>query len=217
MKRPPSNRDLLRYLKSVSFQAGLLDRLKVYYRPITCPFVELIRQVKSGEKVGDIGCGSGQFCLLLAEFADPSYVLGIEISDRLVNNATALLSRHAKIAFDVERYDGIHFPERIQTLDVVFLNDVLHHVARADQRRFMADLAAAVGAGAKLIVKDIDGSSLLRYCNKVHDLLFAGEIGNELPCETVQSWLRQNGLEITEVQIKRMYVYPHYTIVARKP
>jgi len=71
--------------------------------------------------------------------------------------------------------------------------------------------------GARLIIKDIDGGSPLVYCNKLHDLLFAGEKGNELPYQTTQSWIQQNNLEILEFTKKRMYVYPHYTIVAKKP
>jgi 2-polyprenyl-3-methyl-5-hydroxy-6-metoxy-1,4-benzoquinol methylase len=212
-----SNKDLLRYLKSLDFQAGFLDRVKVYYRPLVCPFVELINLVKEGEKVGDIGCGSGQFGLLLAEFAKPSFVFGIEISERLVNNARQLFEKYAKTAYEFEVFDGVIFPDRIGELDVIFLNDVLHHVPVAAQQRFVADLIAKMKSGARLILKDINGSSVLVYCNKMHDMLFAGEIGHELPWKKAKSWLEQNNLEILEFTKKRMYVYPHYTIVAKKP
>jgi SAM-dependent methyltransferase len=212
-----SNKDLLRYLKSLDFQAGFLDRVKVYYRPLVCPFVELINLVKEGEKVGDIGCGSGQFGLLLAEFAKPSLVFGIEISERLVNNARQLFEKYAKTAYEFEVFDGVVFPDRIRDLDVIFLNDVLHHVPKPAQQRFVADLIGKMKSGARLILKDINGGSILVYCNKMHDMLFAGEIGNELPWKKAKSWLEQNNLEILEFTKKRMYVYPHYTIVAKKP
>ena len=212
-----SNKDLLRYLKSLDFQAGFLDRVKVYYRPLVCPFVELINLVKEGEKVGDIGCGSGQFGLLQAEFAKPSLVFGIEISERLVNNARQLFEKYAKTAYEFEVFDGVVFPDRIRDLDVIFLNDVLHHVPKPAQQRFVADLIGKMKSGARLILKDINGGSILVYCNKMHDMLFAGEIGNELPWKKAQSWLEQNNLEILEFTKKRMYVYPHYTIVAKKP
>jgi len=199
-----SNKDLLRYLKSLDFQAGFLDRVKVYYRPLVCPFVELINLVKEGEKVGDIGCGSGQFGLLLAEFAKPSLVFGIEISERLVNNARQLFEKYAKTAYEFEVFDGVVFPDRIRDLDVIFLNDVLHHVPKPAQQRFVADLIGKMKSGARLILKDINGGSILVYCNKMHDMLFAGEIGNELPWKKAQSWLEQNNLEILEFTKKRM-------------
>jgi SAM-dependent methyltransferase len=212
-----SNKDLLKYLKSLDFQAGFVDRLKVYYRPLVCPFVELINLVKEGEKVGDIGCGSGQFGLLLAHFAKPSFVFGIEISERLVNNARQLFEKYAATAYQFEVFDGVIFPDKIKELDVIFLNDVLHHVPPAAQQRFVNDLIAKMKSGARLILKDINGGSILVYCNKMHDMLFAGEVGHELPWRKAQSWLEQNNLAIKEITKKRMYVYPHYTIVAQKP
>lgn len=216
MSKDLSNKDLLNYLKTLNFNAGFLDRIKVYYRPLVCPFVELISLVKKGEKVGDIGCGSGQFCLLLAEFGLPSFVYGIEISERLVDNANNLFKRHASVAYQFEKFDGIHFPERIKDLDIIFLNDVLHHVPKNNQHQFINDLIGTMKSGARLVLKDINGSSLLVYCNKMHDLIFAGEIGNELPVATSEDWLQKNNLEIIELKKKRMYVYPHYTIVAKK-
>jgi 2-polyprenyl-3-methyl-5-hydroxy-6-metoxy-1,4-benzoquinol methylase len=212
-----SNKNLLSYLKSVNFNSGFVDRLKVYYRPLVCPFTDLIGLVKPGEKVGDVGCGSGQFCLLLAEFAKPSFVYGIEISDRLVSNANQLFSKHAKVAYRFEGFNGVEFPAAISDLDILFLNDVLHHVPKPAQHQFMKDLIKQMKPGARLVLKDINGSSPFVYCNKLHDLIFAGEIGNELPASKAQKWLNDEGLEIIEFTKKQMYVYPHYTIVAKKP
>lgn len=216
MPQTLSNKQLLQYLRSLEFQGGFIDRLKVYYRPLVCPFVELINLVREGDKVGDIGCGSGQFCLLLAQFAKPSFVYGIEIDGRLVGNANQLFERQAQVPYQFEVFDGQHFPDRIAELDVIFLNDVLHHVPRPAQEQFMRDLIRKMKPGARLIVKDINGSSLLVYCNKMHDLLFAGEIGNELSMNKTTTWLQDNDLQILASHKKRMYVYPHYTIVAQK-
>lgn len=212
-----SNKDLLAYLRKINFEGGLLDRLKVYYRPVVCPFVELIQQVRPGEKIGDIGCGSGQFCLLLGEFAKPSYIYGIEISERLVQNAHQLFQQNSKVPFDFETFDGIVFPEKIRELDLIFLNDVLHHVPKNNQHDFLKNLVAIMKPGARLIIKDINKESLLVYCNKMHDLVFAGEIGNELKFEQTRTWLEALGLKVLEHTKKRMYVYPHYTIIAKKP
>jgi hypothetical protein len=55
------NKDLLKFLKNKYIHAGFLDRLKLHYRPLICPYISLINMVKPGFKVGDIGCGSGQF------------------------------------------------------------------------------------------------------------------------------------------------------------
>lgn len=216
MSNSLSTANLLTYLKTLEFKSSPINRLKVYYRPVVSPIVDLIHLVKEGEKVGDIGCGSGQFCLLLTKFAKPSYIYGIEISDKLVSNAKQLFERYSTIPFAFEKFDGIQFPEKIKELDVIILMDVLHHVPKANQRQFIVHLIGAMKSGARLILKDIDGGSPLVYFNKLHDLIFAGEKGNELTYQTTQAWLQENGLEILEFNKRRMYVYPHYTIVAKK-
>jgi 2-polyprenyl-3-methyl-5-hydroxy-6-metoxy-1,4-benzoquinol methylase len=216
IQKKVTNQELLHYLKSLDFSSGFIDKLKVYYRPLVCPFADLINLIQEGDKVGDIGCGSGQFCLLLAEFAKPFSVFGIEISNRLVDNARQLFKKYSKVPYRFECFDGSHFPDEIKELDTVFLNDVLHHVPAKMQEQFLISLISKMKKDAKLIVKDIDASSMLVYCNKMHDLVFAGEIGNELPFNKTKSLLEAAGTTILESAKKRMYVYPHYTIIAKK-
>ncbi len=217
MKKNISNKELLKYLKSLNFGSGVLDRLKIIYRPVVCPFAELISLVNAGEKVGDVGCGSGQFCLLLSRFASPSAVYGIEINERLVSNAESLFKKYGSANFQFELFDGIHFPDKIGEMDIIFLNDVLHHVPKNAQERFIRDLIKKMKPGARFVLKDIDGGKPLVYMNKLHDLIFAGEIGNELTSSKAKEWLENNNLIITEFEKKKMYVYHHYTIVAQKP
>ncbi len=67
--------------------AGFVDRLKIKYRPIICPFIDLIDFAKDKKSVFDIGCGSGQFCALIAKYTGVEKIMGIEINERLVKNA----------------------------------------------------------------------------------------------------------------------------------
>jgi 2-polyprenyl-3-methyl-5-hydroxy-6-metoxy-1,4-benzoquinol methylase len=216
MTPPITNQDLLRYLKSIPFKGGFIDKLKVYYRPLVCPYVELISRLRSGESIADVGCGSGQFCLLLAKFGNPSSIYGIEISERLVANAKSLFIENSSVPAEFEIFDGHSFPGRIKEIDKIFLNDVLHHVPKASQEQFVADLLKSMKKGAQLIIKDIDGSSIFRYFNKMHDLIFAGEIGNEISLAKIKKLLVDNGAQIISSTKKQMYVYPHYTVVAQK-
>jgi 2-polyprenyl-3-methyl-5-hydroxy-6-metoxy-1,4-benzoquinol methylase len=101
-------------------------------------------------------------------------------------------------------------------MDVLFLIDVLHHVPKKNQEVFLKDLANIMKPGARLVLKDIDASSPLVYCNKIHDLIFAREIGNEMSMESAKNLLVANGLNIIEQSKRTMYVYPHYTLVAQK-
>jgi 2-polyprenyl-3-methyl-5-hydroxy-6-metoxy-1,4-benzoquinol methylase len=216
MQRELTNAAIIRFLKSKFKSAGFIDSLKIRYRSLICPFISLIKLVQPGDSVADVGCGSGQFMLLVSEFSTPSYVYGIEISERLINNANDLFSTLPRGYYDFEEYDGIKFPAKIAEMDIIFLVDVLHHVPAANQEDFIKSLAFTMKPGAKLVLKDINAASPLVYCNKIHDLVFAGEIGNELKMETARKLLESNGLSIIQQEKRRMYVYPHYTLVAQK-
>ncbi|MBC7935646.1 MAG: class I SAM-dependent methyltransferase [Rhizobacter sp.] len=216
MQTELNNTAIIRFLKSKFKSAGFIDSLKIRYRSLICPFIPLIKLVEPGDNVGDIGCGSGQFMLLVSEFSTPSYVYGIEISERLVKNANDLFSTLPRGYYDFEAYDGVKFPAKIAEMDVIFLVDVLHHVPVAHQEDFMKALAATMKPGTRLVLKDINAASPLVYCNKMHDLIFAGEIGNELKMKDARKLLEANGLTIIHQEKRRMYVYPHYTIIAQK-
>lgn len=211
-----SNAEIISFLKKNYRGGGLIDGLKIKYRSLICPFTDLIALVNPGEKVGDVGCGSGQFLLLLKNFAHPSKVFGIEVSDRLISNANELFSQMDPGSYHFEVFDGNHFPAAIAEMDVLFLVDVIHHVPPENLPGFITGLCSKMKPGAKLVLKDIDKASPLVYFNKLHDMIFAGETGNEISKEAASLLLKKNGLQIIEESKKTMYVYPHYTIVAKK-
>jgi SAM-dependent methyltransferase len=216
MQTELTNRAIIRFLKKTYKGSGFIDSLKIKYRSLICPFISLIKKVQPGEKVGDVGCGSGQFLLLLSEFAQPSYLYGIEISPKLINNAQHLFSNLQGSNYFFSEYDGKNFPGKLGEMDTIFLIDVLHHVPKKSQEDFIKALALTMKQGAKLILKDINARSSLVYFNKLHDLIFAREIGNEISIGKAIQLLKANGLTIMEQEKRIMYVYPHYTIVAKK-
>ncbi|HRD58624.1 MAG TPA: class I SAM-dependent methyltransferase [Ferruginibacter sp.] len=216
MSKKITNGAIIKFLKSKYKSTGFIDGLKIRYRSLICPFISLIEMVKPGDAVADVGCGSGQFMLLVSEFADPQSVYGIEISERLVSNAKTLFSTLPRGLYNFEQYDGQTFPARLAEVDIIYLVDVLHHVPFIEQKKFMNRLIAAMKPGAKLVLKDINANSLFVYFNKMHDFIFAGEIGNEIKMKAAIELLEENGLTIVKQEKRRMYVYPHYTIVAKK-
>ena len=216
MQTEVNNPAIIRFLKMKFRGAGFIDSLKIKYRSLICPFINLIKLVKPGEKVGDVGCGSGQFLLLLSEFAQPSYMFGIEISKKLIENAHSLFSTLPQHKFNFTEYDGVNFPNELGEMDIIYLIDVLHHVPKTFQENFIRDLAKSLKPGARLVLKDINAGSPLVYFNKMHDLIFAREIGNEISFEKAKMLLTKNGLNIIEQEKRTMYVYPHYTIVSKK-
>lgn len=212
-----SSSALVEFLRSRNQASGLLQKLKVTYRPLICPFEDLLPLVAPGCRVFDIGCGQGQFALLLAEFRKPAALGGIEISPSLIRGANALLAGYAEtVALDFRVYDGSHFPDAIAGYDTIFMVDVLHHVPRTAQSSFIAALYRVMAPGSRLVLKDIDGAHPLAPANKLHDLVLAGEIGHELSPGHAAQIATRAGFRLASTRRRRMLWYPHYTLVLEK-
>lgn len=212
-----TNSDIIKFLTAKTTNAGFVDRLKIKYRPIICPFIDLIDFAKDKKSVFDIGCGSGQFCALIAKYTNVEKIMGIEINERLVNNANEVNEEFRdkkQIKFSV--FDGIVIPDEIKDYDLVYMIDVFHHIPPAQQLAFMQQLQQKMKVGAVLIFKDIDGGSPLVLCNKMHDMVFAGEIGKEISFKKAKDMLSGAGFKITDSFKKTVFVYAHYFVICQK-
>jgi 2-polyprenyl-3-methyl-5-hydroxy-6-metoxy-1,4-benzoquinol methylase len=211
-----TKQQISQFLQQQELDASWVDRLKVAYRPLISPLDKLLDLVAPGEAVMDIGCGSGQFALLVAEYTKAASVDGIEISETLIRNATVLLAPYqAKLRCQFSVYDGQVFPPALGQADVVFLIDVLHHVPQKLQKTFLANIHQGMKPGARLVLKDIDAGSGFVWFNKMHDLVFS-EVGHERSLAVAKAWLTESGFKIVSQGQERIYVYPHYTLIAQK-
>jgi 2-polyprenyl-3-methyl-5-hydroxy-6-metoxy-1,4-benzoquinol methylase len=210
--------DLSRALAEITTRLPLIDKLKVRYRPLICPIETILELIPPHQYVFDIGCGSAQFLWLLCRFRDPAKVHGVEISEQLVNNARKLFMEFPTghpAGFSV--YNGVELPASIQEADYVTLIDVWHHIPPSLRDAFLGHLWSGMKPGATLILKDIDGGSAFVYANKIHDLIFSAEVGHESTMAEAASLLSARGLMVQGSTRTRIYVYPHYTLVAIKP
>ena len=211
------NSEIIKFLTSKTTNAGFVDKLKIKYRPIICPFNDLIDFAKDKKSVFDIGCGSGQFCALIAKYTEVEKIMGIEINERLVNNANEVneeFRSNKSIKFEV--FDGKVIPDEIKDYDLVYMIDVFHHIPPTQQLAFMQQLQQKMKPGATLIFKDIDGGSPLVVCNKMHDMVFAGEIGKEISFTKAKEMLSTAGFKITNSFKKTVFVYAHYFVICEK-
>lgn len=214
-----SNKELSDFLQSPQVNsAGIIDKLKIGYRPYICPFKELLNDLPEKSAVFDIGCGSGMFLSLVAKYRNPVMLGGIEISQTLISNAQALLKDlTAGIPVFLKAFDGQLLPDEIAEYDHIFLIDVIHHVPKESQVKFIESIYSKMKQGARLVLKDIDAENIiLSKFNKLHDLLLSGEIGHELRSSFVKQELERIGFKTSPVVKKRMLVYPHYTITCKK-
>ncbi|HAI77459.1 MAG TPA: hypothetical protein DCM08_14605 [Microscillaceae bacterium] len=215
MEKLLNNNTLSEKLRVNMPATGFTNRLKIRYRPYICPFNKLLALIPPNQKIFDIGCGSGMFLMLLAEYCQPQALAGIEIDEELIQNARHLLQQYPFPA-DLQVFNGFDLPPSIQTYDWVAMVDVLHHIPRADQKNFFERLYQVMRPGASLLIKDIDAASPLVYFNKLHDWVFAGEIGNEWKASALVQWLGEVGFQVKSLEKQNTYVYPHFTLIAER-
>ena len=211
------NRDLSQFLKKFYNFNGIIDKLKFYYRPYICPFNKLLPYIEPGKKILDIGSGLGQFALIMAEFTKAERILGLELSDRLVNEAKLLVSGTSyRNQIEFESYNGFDFPTLTTEYDYITLIDVFHHIRSEKQSEFLEKIYMALGKDSLLIIKDIDASSIFVYGNKLHDLTLSGETGNEISMSKMEKLIKQTGFNVHNKGEKRMLWYPHYWFIVSK-
>jgi 2-polyprenyl-3-methyl-5-hydroxy-6-metoxy-1,4-benzoquinol methylase len=212
-----TNKELISFFSKLESNAGFIDKLKIRYRPLICPFAHLLSFADGKENAFDIGCGSGQFAMLLANYTSVQSIHGIEIDERLIGNANELSKQfNSKKNLFFTVFDGKTIPDSISEAEVVYLIDVFHHVPKNQQEEFILEVHKKMNSGAILIFKDINASSPLVLVNKLHDLIFAGEIGNEIGFKEAEKRLVKVGFDVVDAFTKLIFLYPHYFVICRK-
>jgi 2-polyprenyl-3-methyl-5-hydroxy-6-metoxy-1,4-benzoquinol methylase len=212
-----SNKKLSDFLQSKNpSEAGFVDKIKIAYRPYICPFADLLNTIPEQASAFDIGCGSGMFLSLVSEFKNPRSIGGIEVSKNLIDNAKTILA-HPNTPVFLDVFNGKDIPANISSYEYIFLIDVLHHVPKDNQIAFLKNIYEKMSPGSKLVFKDIDaGRKILSKFNKLHDILFSGQAGHEISFNHAKDSLNKLGFKILSTEKKRVFVYPHYTIVCQK-
>jgi ubiquinone/menaquinone biosynthesis C-methylase UbiE len=106
----------------------------------------------SGQTVADIGCGEGDLTMLLARFA--KRVVAVDLSAqmlRVVQERSAESGLSRRVA--VEKGDLEKLPLDTDTMDTVFVSQVLHHAARPEKA--LAEAARILKPGGRMVLLDL--------------------------------------------------------------
>lgn len=106
----------------------------------------------SGQTVADVGCGEGDLTLMLARFA--KRVFAVDLSAQMLRvvqerSAEAGVARRVTVS----KGDLEHLPLEADSMDAVFLSQVLHHAVRPDCA--LAEAARILTPGGRLILLDL--------------------------------------------------------------
>jgi 2-polyprenyl-3-methyl-5-hydroxy-6-metoxy-1,4-benzoquinol methylase len=221
-KQPRYSRMALsRHARQLFVDNFFLTRTVQRFRPIICPFDELIIRVPLGSRVLDVGCGCGLFLGLLALTNRIVYGRGIDVSPKAAR-AAQRMSAHldasfpfvGKLSFECVTSRG-SWPKNL--FDVVSIIDVLHHVRPEEQESLFIQAAKCLRPGGALIYKDIASRPLWRAtANRLHDLVLARQWIHYVPIADIENWAENIELALCEsATINRLW-YSHELRVFKK-
>jgi 2-polyprenyl-3-methyl-5-hydroxy-6-metoxy-1,4-benzoquinol methylase len=102
-----------------------------------------------GRECLDDGCGTGYGSHYLVKRARAKCVVGIDISKEAIGFARSHY-RHPRLKFDQMDCLELAFPD--ETFDVVVSFDVLEHVSKKDQDRFLGETRRVLRKGGTLLI-----------------------------------------------------------------
>jgi len=107
--------------------------------------IEKYFHLEQGEKILDIGCGTGEF----SPFFLKEYYVGIDIDDKNITYAKAHYNQEFKVA------DARDLPFGDNSFDKILIVGVLHHLSMEDVQKVLQEIQRIlVPKGQALIIED---------------------------------------------------------------
>jgi len=124
-------------------------------RPNSRMVIELAK-IKAGDRVLDVGCGTGNLTLTAKLYAGASgSVCGIDPSPEMIDVAQKKAKRMGSATvFDVGLIEKIAFPDA--AFDVVISRLVIHHLPDDLKRRGFAEVFRVLKSGASFLLADFN-------------------------------------------------------------
>jgi ubiquinone/menaquinone biosynthesis C-methylase UbiE len=109
--------------------------------------------IQSGQRVLDVGCGTGYFVrLIAAAVGSGGLALGIDPSTAMVEYARGKAARGAHAHFLVGTAEALEFPD--DHFDVVVSSLVVHHLAEDVRTQALTDMRRVLRPGGRVLVAE---------------------------------------------------------------
>ncbi|HET7841639.1 MAG TPA: methyltransferase domain-containing protein [Terriglobia bacterium] len=91
-------------------QAGHGEEMESHHLPIVLPMLPLMK-IGQREAILDVGCGAGWLCRMLASQISQGRVVGLDVSNEMIDRARAANSKFSNLTFAVGGVDRIPAPD----------------------------------------------------------------------------------------------------------
>jgi demethylmenaquinone methyltransferase/2-methoxy-6-polyprenyl-1,4-benzoquinol methylase/phosphoethanolamine N-methyltransferase len=130
-----------------------------------------LARLKSGEKVLDVGCGTGSLALIAkAQVGPTGQIYGTDASPEMIEVAQKKATQAGvDVTFQVDLIENITFHDN--QFDVVLSSLMMHHLPDDLKREGLAEIYRVLKPGGRLLVVDIESSSSGSVFRRLTDLM----------------------------------------------
>lgn len=119
--------------------------------PMINSYLDDLNWVEGGTHI-EVGAGSGPITRLMAQRAGGANVIGLDLSEGLIQKAKELSNEHSNLSFEVASGDTLRFPDN--SIDNVVMHTVLSHVP--DPSSLVTEAMRILKPEGRLVVCDAD-------------------------------------------------------------
>ena len=137
-------------------------------------FIQRLCELGAFGKMLDIGCGSGEICLMAAEEFPDSEFIGIDLAEKMLTLANENLSKGKKrycCSFEIADAKDLGFPPL--SFDTVFSNTILHHIP--EPALLLTEAWRVLKPGGLLLIRDLIRPSQLESVQTLVEKHASGE------------------------------------------
>lgn len=115
-----------------------------------------LANVKPGDRVLDVGCGTGSLTLTAQSYAGPNgKAFGIDAAPEMIEVAKKKASRsRPEVVFDLGLIEELDFPD--ESFDIVISRLAIHHLPDDLKRKGFAEILRVLKPGGRLFIADFN-------------------------------------------------------------
>jgi ubiquinone/menaquinone biosynthesis C-methylase UbiE len=176
-----------------------------------------LAQINPGDKVLDVGCGTGDLTLEAKKLAGSTgEVHGTDASPNMIGQARQKTARTGiDVTFQVGLVEDIDFPEN--QFDVVLSSLMMHHLPDGLKQEGLAEIYRVLKPGGRLLIVDMQSTIGGTFAQRLTDFMITVHGGHTTMQDNVTkqiSFVEAAGFSIAETEkINRQLSY----ILAKKP